>query len=76
MAPFRWPSTSSDLMLATEAAARRPKCAADWEETAQRLSTEFSIENRAVKFMGCACRKRLDGVIAKYVEEDKKALKK
>ena len=26
MAPFRWPSTLNDLMLASGAAARRPKC--------------------------------------------------
>ncbi|XP_015753498.1 PREDICTED: RNA-binding protein 25-like isoform X1 [Acropora digitifera] len=76
MAPFRWPSTSNGVMVATEAAARRPKCTADWEEIAQRLSTEFSTENRAVKLTGRACRERLDRLIAKYVEEDKKALKK
>ena len=62
-------------MLATEAAARRPKCTADGEEIAQRLLTEFSTENRAVKLTGRACREHLDCLIAKYVEKDKKALK-
>ena len=76
MEPFRWPSTSNDLMLATEAAGRRPKTAADWEEIAQRLSIEFSTENRVVKLTGRACRERLDRLITKYAEDDKKALKK
>ena len=63
-------------MLATEAAGRRPKSAADWEEIAQRLSIEFSTENRVVKLTGRACRERLDRLITKYAEDDKKALKK
>jgi len=63
-------------MSVTEAAARRPNCAAYWEEIAQCLSTEFSTENRAVKLTGRACGERLDRLIAKYVEEDKKVVKK
>ena len=70
MAPCRWPSTSKDLMLATEVAGRRPKCAADWEEIDPRLSIEFSTENRAVKLTGRACRERLDPLLKKYAEDD------
>ena len=63
-------------MLATEAASKRPKSTADWEEIGRLLSTEFSTENKALKLSGRACRERLDRLIAKYVEDDKKALKR
>ena len=76
MATFRWPFASNDLKLATETAARRPQCPADWEEIEKILSAVFSTEQREVKLTGRACRERLDRLIAKYIEDDKRALKR
>ena len=76
MASFRWPCASNDLKLATETAARRPQCPADWEEIGKILSAEFSTEQRKVKLTGRACRERLDRLIAKCIEDDKKAPKR
>ena len=73
MAPLRWPCALNDLKLATETAARRPQCPADWEEIRKILSAEFSTEQREVKLTGRACGERLDLLIAKYIEDDKKA---
>ena len=64
MASFRWPCASNDLKLATETAARRPQCPADWEEIGKILSAEVSTEQREVKLTGRACRERLDRLIA------------
>ena len=77
MAPFRWPCASNDLKLATETAARRrPQCPADWEEIGKILSAVFSTEQREVKLTGRDCREHLDRLIAKYIEDDKRALKR
>ena len=73
--PFRWPNTSQDVMLATEVAQRRPKCPTDYEEIARVLSPIFSEDKRPVVLSGRACRERMNGLISKYLEEDKKALK-
>ena len=74
--PFRWPNTCQDVMLATEVAQRRPKCPADYEEIARVLSTIFSEDKKPVVLSGRACRERMNGLISKYLEEDKKALKR
>ena len=63
-------------MLATKGAKKRAKCRANWEEIAQLLSPEFSTKNKAVNLTERAYRERVDRSIAKYVEEDKKALKR
>ena len=70
---FRWPNTCQDVMLATEVAQRRPKCAADYEEIARVLSPIFSEDKKPVVLSGRACRERMNGLISKYLEEDKKA---
>ena len=49
------------MMLATEVAQRRPKCPADYEE---------------IVLSGRACTEMMNGLISKYLEEDKKALKR
>ena len=72
--PFRWPNTCQDLMLATEVAQRRPKCPADYEEIARVLSPIFSEDKKPVVVSVRACRERMNGLISKYLEEDKKAL--
>lgn len=76
MAPFRWPTTSNDIMLATEVAARKLKSPADWETIARILSQAFSSDDKQVDLTGRACREWLERLMNKYKEEDKKLLKK
>jgi len=73
MAPFRWPLPLNDVMLATEVATRKPTCATDWNVIAGILSTVFSTNERKV-LTGRACRERLDRILDKYLEDDKRAL--
>ena len=76
MAPFRWPLPLNDVMLATEVAVRKPTCATEWDVIASILSTVFSTNERKVVLTGRACRERLDRILNKYLEDDKKALKR
>ena len=66
----------NDIMLATEVASKKPKTPAQWDEIAVELSTCFTTENKVVNMTGRGCRDRLNRLINKYVEEDKKALKR
>ena len=76
MALFRWPTTSNDIMLATESAARKPKSPADWETIAGILSQAVGSDDKQVDLTARACRERLERLINKFKEADKKALKK
>ena len=76
MAPFRWPLPLNDMMLATEFAARKPTCATKWHVMASILSTVFSTNERKVELTGRACRERLNRILNKYLEDNKKALKR
>ena len=76
MAPFRWPLLRQDVMLATEVVARRPIKPSDWETIAQVLTNEFKTEDKPVQLTGRACRERIDRIMQKYKEDDKRALKK
>ncbi|KAK2550445.1 hypothetical protein P5673_028971 [Acropora cervicornis] len=76
MAPFRWPTTSNDIMLATEVAERKPKSPAVWETIAGILSQAFRSDDKQVDLTGRPCRERLERLINKFKEEDKKSLKK
>lgn len=76
MAPFRWPTVANNLQLATEVAARRPNSPSDWEVIAVVLSQAFSTDDNQVELSGRACRERMDRLLTKYNEEDKKSLKK
>ena len=69
--PFRQPNTCGGVMLATELAKRRPKCPADYEQIARVLSPIFSEDRKPVVLSGRACRERMNGLISKYLEEDK-----
>ena len=73
--PFRWPNTWHDLMLVTEVAAKRPKNSSEWDAIAEILSPHFSKEKQ-VHLTGRACRERLSRLIDKFLDEDKKALKR
>ena len=75
--PFRWPNTCQAVMLATEVAQRMPNFPADYEEIARALSPIFSEDkNTYCALSGRTCRERMNGLISKYLEEDKKALKR
>ncbi|XP_028410542.1 stress response protein NST1-like [Dendronephthya gigantea] len=76
MSPFRWPKIEHDLMLATEVAARSPKSGTDWETIASILSKAFSTDGNRIELTGRSCRERMDRLLAKHKEDDKKSLKK
>lgn len=73
MAPFRWPNTLHDIMLAKEVAARNPKTPQEWVEIANTLSNEFSTDEKEIELKGRGCRERL---LEKYQQDDKKSLKR
>ena len=65
-----------DLALATETASRRPNRPTDWDAIAAKLSEQFSTPGNPVQLKGRSCRERVDLLLRKYVEEDKKSLKR
>ena len=76
MAPFRWPSIQYDAMLCKEVLAKRPSSPNDWDIVAEVLSQVFSTEDKPVQLKGRGCKERLDRLIEKYIQDDKRALKK
>ena len=76
MPPFRWSSIGNDIMLATEVATRRPSSSSEWEVIAGILSQAFSTVEKPVDLSGRACRERLERILLKYKDEDKKSLKR
>ena len=55
----------------------RPEKPSDWEVIAARLSALFSKkDDKSITLKGRGCRDRLDLLMKKYKEEDKKALKR
>lgn len=75
MPGFRWDCTH-DLALATEVVTRRPNKPADWADLAEALNSAFSTEEKPVQLKGRGCKDRLDLLLKKYKDEDKKALKR
>lgn len=65
-----------DLSLANEVMASRPAKLADWDSIAVKLSLLFSTNEQPVLLKGRGCRDRLELILKKYQEEDKKALKR
>ena len=55
----RWPSEGQNVPLS------------DYEEIARVLSPIFSEDKKPVVLSGRACRERMNGLISKYLEEDK-----
>ena len=72
MAPFRWPTTSNDIMLATEAAVRKPKYPADWETIVGILIQAFSSDNKQVDLSGRACRERVTNKFVLQISSKKR----
>ena len=76
MPKFRWPLVYHDISLAKEVYSTRPEKPSDWEVIAAKLSASFSKkDDKIISLKGRGCRERLDLLIKKYKEEDKKALK-
>ena len=76
MAPFKWSNVAYDILLGKEVLARRPSSPMEWESVAETLSEIFSIAEKVVILKGRGCRERVDRLLMKYNEEDKKNLKK
>jgi hypothetical protein len=76
MAPFRWPLLQHDAMLCKEVLARRPSSSSDWDSMAETLGEVFTTQEKQVELKGRGCKERLDRLIEKYTQNDKKSLKK
>ena len=75
MPGFRY-ELKRDLALATEVASTRPTKPAEWESVASMLSQQFSTDDKPVQLKGRGCKERLELLLKKYNDDDKKALKK
>lgn len=77
MPNFRWPLLYHDISLAKEVNSTRPEKPSDWEVIAAKLCALFSKkDDKMISLKGRGCRERLDLLLKKYKEEDKKALKR
>ena len=74
MPGFRW-EVNHDIALALEVVSKRPQKPADWINLAEALGKSFSTEN-PVQLKGRGCKERLDLLLKKYKDDDKKALKR
>ena len=72
MPQFRWPEVQHDIILAREAAAKRPLKL----PIAKTLSSAFSTSSRPVHLKGRGCKERMDRLLAKFNSEDKQSLKR
>jgi hypothetical protein len=59
-----------------EVLARRPSLPSDLNSMAQTLSEVFSTQEKQFELKGRGCKERLDRLIEKYTQNDKKSLKK
>lgn len=77
MPSFRWPLLYHDIALAREVFSSRPDKPHDWELIAANLSAYFSRrDGKAVSVKGRGCKDRLELLLKKYRQEDRKALKR
>ena len=76
--PFQWPLQKQDLLLATEVASRQAIKQREFEPIASVLSVEFGklTPGKPVSLTAQACRERMERLLEKYINEDKKALKR
>ena len=76
--PFRWPLQKQDLLLATEVASRQPIKQSEFEPIASVLNVEFGklIPGKPVSLIARVCSERMERLLEKYINEDKKALKR
>ena len=67
---------SHDIALAKEVISLRPEKPVDWDTIACTLSSTFSSEDKPVVLKGRGCRERLELLLKKFRDEDRKALKR
>ena len=75
MPGFRW-EVNHDIALASEVVSKRPQKPADWIDLAEARSRSFSTEEKPVQLKGRGCKERMDLLLKKYKDDDKKALKR
>ena len=75
MPGIRW-EVRHDLALASEVVSRRPQKPSDWIELAEALNNLFTNEEKPLLVKGRGCRDRIDLLLKKYKDQDKKALKR
>jgi hypothetical protein len=76
MAPFRWPEIRHDVCLAKEVATRMPVKKEDWQTIACILSEAFTEKGKPVELKERGCRERINRLLNKFEEDDKKSLKR
>ena len=77
MPNFRWPLVYHDISISKQVYSTHPKKSSDWEVIAAKLSALFSTrDDKIISLKGRGCRERIDLLIKKYKEKDKKALKR
>ena len=74
MAPFRWPTSFHDICLCKEVLEKNPTSVAEWEKIAEVLSEQFSTPEKPVEVKGRGCRERLDRLLQKYRQDDKRCV--
>ena len=74
MAPFRWPTSFHDICLCKEVLEKTPTSVAEWEKIAEVLSEQFSTPEKPVEVKGRGCRERLDRLLQKYRQDDKRCV--
>lgn len=75
MPGFRW-DLKQDIALATVVVSKRPHKPVGWSDVAEDLNASFSTEDKPVQLKGRGCRERMDLLLKKYKDDDKKALKR
>ena len=75
MPGFRW-DIWHDIALCVEVGKTRPEKPLEWLEIADSLNTQFSADAKEVSLKGRGCKERLQLLLKKYKDEDKKALKR
>lgn len=76
MGPFRWALSSNDLALAKEVAAWHPEKPCEWDAIAETLSIVFSTEEKRIELKGRGCRERIERLLQKFAQDDRKVLKR
>lgn len=75
MPGFRW-DIRLDVALCLEVSKIRPEKPLEWLEIADSLNALFSTDAKEVSLKGRGCKERLQLLLKKYIDEDKKSLKR
>ena len=76
MPGFYW-EVSHDIALATEVVSRCPNKPVDWAQISEALNQSFLLSlDKPVLLKGRGCKERMDLLLKKYRDEDRRALKR